>query len=158
MLQQIENSFTRWLRNNQQMLLELAVADIDGNNALHMAVRSKESNRSLKDGKIGRTQLTALLNMARTQPAHIIKHFVSERMTRRRKLGKDHEEAYWQALLNNLKKLDSIVADALASCGINDPDAAFLSLAKSKIMGTYLEHFVAHCRYQTQFTVDEVIE
>lgn len=146
----------RALLNLQQDLMERAVKDIDAIPELYNAVKLVERGGKKRDGDVSRTQLTALLNMARSQPADEIKSYIKKRVDRRQKVGKPREAAFWDALLQKLKSVSLLSSGLLADCGIKNPDKELLMEAETKIVGSYLQHVVAHCRYRTQFTVEEV--
>ena len=157
MLDTQKKAFNKWLLNNKQELLERAVNDIDTTNAFYKAVKLVENRRGqLVDGDVSRTQLSALLNMGRSQDLGSIRTFIKQRAERRRKVGKNDEADFWDQLFRTLKALKSEVVRAQEENGWDE--SVGRTEIEAAIVTAYLEHFVAHCRYRAHYIIEDEVQ
>lgn len=138
----------RWVLNSQQELLERATRAVDETPAFYNAVKRVQG----RDGDVSRTQLSALLNMARTQNARDIYTFIKQRAERREEVGKTAEADFWKSLLAERRGLEEIAQNAAQACDLAGEEGEI----EPYIVSAYLEHFVAHCRYRTQYIIEEI--
>lgn len=134
----------RWLLRHGQELHAKAVSDVEATEALHEVVG--------RNAMISESQLYGLYNTAQANQVSALLEFVRERAKRRRKVDKDKEADFWEALSDKLKALGqeeaARAAEAVrAGSGDASSEEDVEERARLLVTRAYVSHLVAHCRY-----------